>query len=101
MSFRSWVRQLFARPRLTRRVPIRRWSPGRLPCLEVLESRLLPSSTSIVVNSVLDNVNDAVVTGPTVTLREAINYSYNHGTGDPLNPFTITFAPSVAGKTIT
>jgi hypothetical protein len=63
--------------------------------LEELEPCWLPSFTSIVVNSVLDNVNDAVITGPTMSLREAVNYANaNSGTA-------ITFAPGVAGKTIT
>jgi hypothetical protein len=88
MTTRSWTRKLFApTPRTVRKAAAR-----CRPTLETLESRWLPSN--IVVNSVLDNVNDAVITGPTVTLREAYNYA--RGTGD-----TVTFDPSVAGKTIT
>jgi hypothetical protein len=62
--------------------------------IEALETRRL--LTSVVVNSTLDNVNDSVITGPSITLREAVNYEDHNGGG------TITFAPSVFGtaKTI-
>jgi len=97
--FRSLAGLLFSSQTRTRRGPIRSRTPGRLLCLEALESRWLPSTTSIVVNSVLDNVNDAVITGPTVTLREAVNYANANASFQ--NPVDITFAPGVAGKTIT
>jgi hypothetical protein len=89
MTARSWFRTLFARTPRT----VRKGAARCRPTLEALESRWLPST--IVVNSVLDNVNDAVVTGPTVTLREAVSYANQNG------GTTITFAPDVAGKTIT
>ena len=56
------------------------------PTLLVLEDRRMLST--VVVNSPLDNVNDAVITGPTVTLREAINYENANGGG------SITFDPT-------
>jgi CSLREA domain-containing protein len=51
---------------------------------------------NLVVNTTADNVNDDNVSGPTVTLREAINYVNAYGA-----PEEITFAPSLTGETIT
>src|ERR1019366_2485496 len=57
--------------------------------IEALECRQLLSS--VVVNSLLDNVNDSNITGNTVTLREAVNYENANGGG------SITFAPGLNG----
>jgi fibronectin-binding autotransporter adhesin len=83
MSIPSWIRSLFTRPaaRTIRKAPRR----ARLS-LEALEERWCPST--IVVNSALDNVNDANITGPTITLREAVNYANANGGG------AITFDPT-------
>jgi hypothetical protein len=48
---------------------------------------------SLVVNSSADNVNDDNISGPTVTLREAVNYADAY----PGNP-TITFAPELTAS---
>lgn len=56
--------------------------------VERLEGRQLLSS-SILVNSTLDNVSDSSVSGSTVTLREAVNYENANGGG------MITFAPGL------
>src|SRR5580692_6882347 len=83
MTMRSWIRDLFARP-VTR--PIRKAPHRARLALEALEDRWCPST--IVVNSALDNVNDANITGPTITLREAVNYENANGGG------AITFDPT-------
>ncbi len=60
--------------------------------IEALETRQL--LTTVVVNSLLDNVNDSNIGGSSVTLREAVNYENANGGG------TITFAPALAGDTL-
>jgi CSLREA domain-containing protein len=63
--------------------------------VEAMEPRLLLSN-SIVVNSTADTaVGDSTTTGPTVSLREAVNYENANGGG------TITFDTSLAGQAIT
>ena len=85
MSIRSWIRNLFTRPapRTIRKTP-RRFRLSLECSLE--EAAVCPST--IVVNSALDNVNDANITGPTITLREAVNYENANGGG------AITFDPT-------
>jgi CSLREA domain-containing protein len=57
--------------------------------IEAMESRLLLSN-SIVVNSLADTATgDSNTTGPTVSLREAVNYENANGGG------TISFAASL------
>jgi len=70
----------------------KRVHPAVRAAIEALETRRL--LTSIIVNSTSDAVNDSVINGPTVTLREAVNYENANGGG------TITFAPALAGQTI-
>ncbi len=60
------------------------------PWMEILEDRWVP--TPIVVNSLLDNVNDAIITNTTTTLREAINYENANGGG------TISFDPTLTAS---
>ena len=86
-----WIRKLFTCPvaRSVRKAA-RRFPPN----LEMLEHRWVP--TAIVVNSLSDSVNDALINGSTVTLREAVNYA----NANPVGGNTITFASSIAGRTI-
>jgi hypothetical protein len=83
MPARSWIRQLFARP--TPGAP-----RGFRPTLDILEGRCVPAA--VVVNSLSDAVNDAVITGSTVTLREAVNYENANGGG------TISFDPNLTAS---
>ncbi len=87
---KRWLEKMFrigAPTPSSRRQRCRRASRRRfVPQLEALDMRWLPSI--VVVNTTADNVNDANISGPTVTLREAINYENANGGG------TITFASS-------
>lgn len=73
------------------------------PCFEALEARLLMDGTTYVVNSLLD----IVAADGVITLREAIeaantNMAVNEaGAGSDTEADIITFAPSLAGGTIT
>src|SRR5262245_2490871 len=86
---RSWSRKLFARPPRT----VRKAPASCRPRLEVLEDRLTPSGLNWLVSDSSDSVSD------TGSLRYAI--AQFNGDTTPNDSDSITFASSLAGKTIT
>ena len=71
---------------------------GLRPTLLMLEDRQMLST--VVVNSPVDNVNDAIITGPTVTLREAINYENANGGGSITFDSTVFSTPQTINLTL-